>query len=703
MDKDTVGIIQLNGMPLAGPLYWESDIKCVIPYDSLSYNTKYAVHIEGFKDSLQMEMVPDDNYSFTTYGSPVSDAPWVLAVTPNGSDVALDGILRITFSKEMDQNLIGTVRLNGILLPPGGSWESNSVYTIPYKDLSPSTTYVVEIEGFHDISGSFISPDNSHSFQTISKDSTVSVVPTGIDVPIQGEVVVTFSEAMDTNTTGTVKLNDTLLTETGRWIDNKTFAIPYRNLNYLQGYRIYIDGFREASSGKIIANSDFSFVTLGQPVVTAATPKGEGVALSGQVTIQFDRPMDTTKPGTVKLNGSLLSGASNWVDSKTFVIPYANLAGYTKYTIEVEGFQDAKGAVQVPNSEHFFVTQGAKPLVTKVTPSGEGNPRSGMLVLTFDRAMHTGVAGTIHLNGVLQTGTAYWVDQYRFGMSYQDLHYYTKYSIRIDGFVSAENATMVQDNAHSFITETRPTEGNPGWPPTDPDVDVPDGSNPPLGGQENGGGGGTVKPPDGNNNGNENGPGGEGGIEEGGNKPGGNEPGGNEPGGNDPGGNEPGGENPSPPDGNESGEDGDDTDKPGTDPDDGDNPIVDSVRKLDLKAFFLALLAAILVLLLFLLPSCLVVHYRWPEQGAMGKKKKFLFYFPLSKKENKEFDISKAAVGGHLAQAQISFYLHWWQKSFFGKQIHLLFDEKSCPVAIPPKESYNKETGVVVDGADFET
>ncbi|WP_312046785.1 InlB B-repeat-containing protein, partial [Anaerotignum sp.] len=80
-----------------------------------------------------------------------------------------------------------------------------------------------------------------------------SVTPNGTDVAASGDVVITFSEAMDTNTAGTVSLDngvDTL--NTGEWSgENKVYKVSYSQLANDTEYTITISGFKDVAGNKM--------------------------------------------------------------------------------------------------------------------------------------------------------------------------------------------------------------------------------------------------------------------------------------------------------------------------------------------------------------------------------------------------------------------------------------------------------------------
>jgi hypothetical protein len=94
------------------------------------------------------------------------------------------------------------------------------------------------------------------------------------------------------------------------------------------------------------------------------------------------------------------------------------------------------------------------PTVTTVTPSGTGAAISGDIVITFDEAMDTGVAGTVQLNNSLPalTGGTWSAGNTVFTLAYSELTNSTAYTVNISGFKDAAGNAMTADNTHSFTT-----------------------------------------------------------------------------------------------------------------------------------------------------------------------------------------------------------------------------------------------------------
>jgi len=113
--------------------------------------------------------------------------------------------------------------------------------------------------------------------------TVTSVTPSGTGAAVSGDLVITFSEAMDTATAGTVRLNSLAALTDGAWSSGDTVCtIAYSGLANSTEYTVNISGFKDAAGNTMTDDSSCSFTT----VAGGTTPPGgttvpvEGVTLS---------------------------------------------------------------------------------------------------------------------------------------------------------------------------------------------------------------------------------------------------------------------------------------------------------------------------------------------------------------------------------------------------------------------------------------
>ena len=104
-----------------------------------------------------------------------------------------------------------------------------------------------------------------------------SLTPAGSDLLCDGNIVIEFSEEMD-STPGTVSLDDgtgsiPLSEAAGSWdSQSKVYTIPYTNLNYNTTYAIIVSHFKDSAGNEMTEDSSHSFTTMIQSLVPTVTP-----------------------------------------------------------------------------------------------------------------------------------------------------------------------------------------------------------------------------------------------------------------------------------------------------------------------------------------------------------------------------------------------------------------------------------------------
>ncbi|ADY55364.1 S-layer domain-containing protein [Syntrophobotulus glycolicus DSM 8271] len=472
----SVGIISLdNGVGALTGGSWDTDRKVyTVPYSSLTRSTEYIVSISGFYDVAGNAMTADASHRFTTEPEPDTTNPTVASVAPSGANAPISGNMTVTFSEAMNTSA-GTVSLDGgITSLTGGSWTVGStVYTVPYALLGYSTEYTLSISGFEDTAGNPMTADNSHSFTTITAPDTTSptvinVTPSGVDTAIGGNIVITFSEAMNTSA-GTVSLDGGATSLAGgSWtVGGTVYTAPYSLLGYSTAYTLSISGFEDVASNPMTANTSHSFTTIAEPdttrpTVVSVTPNGTNTAIRGNIIITFSEAMNTSA-GTVSLDGGItsLTGGSWTVGNTVYTVPYSLLGYSTAYTLSISGFEDMAGNTMTADISHSFTTITApdttSPTVINVTPRGVDTAIGGNIVITFSESMNTS-AGTVSLDGGITSlmGGSWTVGSTVYTVPYARLGYSMEYTLSISGFEDTAGNPMTADTSHRFTTVAEP-------------------------------------------------------------------------------------------------------------------------------------------------------------------------------------------------------------------------------------------------------
>ena len=122
-----------------------------------------------------------------------------------------------------------------------------------------------------------------------TEPTVLSVSPSRTDVDVSGNIVITFSEAMDTSA-GTVSLDGGIGALSGSWstttYTNDTFTAAYSGLIWSTSYTITIEDFADIAGNEIDPHPDMSntFTTKAQPTGPDVSPTTLNLDLNGNPT-----------------------------------------------------------------------------------------------------------------------------------------------------------------------------------------------------------------------------------------------------------------------------------------------------------------------------------------------------------------------------------------------------------------------------------
>ena len=406
-----VGTVSLGGGTVNNSTKkWLSNTICMIEYSGLAYNKSYTYNVSGFKDIFGYTMTEiSSGYTFTT----VSQLPKLSTISPTGgaTDVPVSGKLILTFDREMMTTAgVGTVSLGGGTVNNSTkTWSTdNKTCTISYSGLAYNTNYTYNISGFMDAGGNTMTEISSgYTFTTASlsllpRVSEISPANGASNVPVEGELVITFDKAMTTTVgVGTVTLGGGIVNNsTKTWSSGNTVCtISYSGLAYNTNYTYNISGFKDADGNTMNAiSSGYTFTTVSLspwPKLIAVSPinREKYAPVSGNFILTFDKAMDTTADvGTVSLSGgagTINNSTKTWTLNNTIcLISYSGLPHGTRCTCIISGFMDTSGNTMNEVVYDFFTTTFP---VRAASPAdgATGVPTEGELTITFDKMMDT--------------------------------------------------------------------------------------------------------------------------------------------------------------------------------------------------------------------------------------------------------------------------------------------------------------------------
>ncbi|MCL2767045.1 MAG: S-layer homology domain-containing protein, partial [Peptococcaceae bacterium] len=148
--------------------------------------------------------------------------------------------------------------------------------------------------------------------RTIPAPTVTAVVPASgaTNVATSGTITITFNEAMDTATTGTVQLNALAALTNGSWSEDGTvYTISYSGLYNSTVYAVNISGFK-ATSGYVMAdNFANSFTTVASTSSSNENPSEQ----TGNPVVSESEPGDETQEEeiTIEAEDTPLAGEPN--------------------------------------------------------------------------------------------------------------------------------------------------------------------------------------------------------------------------------------------------------------------------------------------------------------------------------------------------------------------------------------------------------
>jgi parallel beta-helix repeat protein len=377
------------------------------PSDPLGSSTEYTITISlTAKDVLENHLEEPYQYSFTT-----KDVvpPYITFTSPfhYSVDVALNTDIIVTFSEPMN---ITTATFSCSPDPGGwsGSWSNmNSQVTFTHDDFGSLTTYTFEITGGKDIGGNDLiaSPiENPWVFTTMDVEgpeiTTTSPVNGSVGVLLSANVVVTFSEQMNTSS-----VIFSCIPDPGSWSvswtnGDKTVTYSHNDFITQTIYTFHI------SAGKDIAGNtlnpslpnpwSFSTVDTTSPMIVGNSPSNSStdVPLNADIIVTFSEEMDPLTV-TIICNPNPEGWVVTWGGGNTEATYSHNpFSEKTTYTFQITGGKDttANDLVDgvVPNP-WVFTTQDVTPpqIISTFPVNGSLNiDLNTNIVITFSEAMN---------------------------------------------------------------------------------------------------------------------------------------------------------------------------------------------------------------------------------------------------------------------------------------------------------------------------
>lgn len=316
--------------------------------------------------------------------------PTIAAVSPSGSSVAVGSTITVQFSLPMVRSTVEAALGVSPSLPGTVSfaWSSGdtTVTIVPEGNLTMGTQYTVTVgTGAQATNGQDLASQYQWQFTTAMPPTpTVTAhTPTGTTVALGATISLTFSQAMDRETTEKAFSTSPAITGGFSWNSGDTVLtfIPEGNLSLNTAYTVTLAATAKSQAGVTIGSQfSWSFTTLTYPAPTAsgATPTGTGAALAAQPSVTFSVPMDrATTEAAFSISPSVAGGFA-WSSGDTVLtfIPADELDPYQVYTVTIgTGAHSAVGVALAAAVSWGFTTVSV-PAATDARIDGLRAPRS---------------------------------------------------------------------------------------------------------------------------------------------------------------------------------------------------------------------------------------------------------------------------------------------------------------------------------------
>jgi hypothetical protein len=420
-------ISHIGGVPLSGS-------RRVSPERTTSY-TLIAINEEGnrVEEEVTVEVIetePPKIHSFEADPSVIKEgkSSTLRWGTSNAEEVEISGIGRVSLSDSRRVSPERTTSYTLIAINEEGNRVEEEVTVevieteppkIHYFEADPSVikegksstlrwetsnAEEVEISGIGRVSLSGereVSPERTTTHTLIAineegnrveKEVTVEVIitdttpptiigntPTGTNVPVNTQINITFSEAMNLESAQSVFSTSPATTGRFRWDGNTMIYTLSSNLAYRTSYTVTIGtGARDFAGNGLQSPHSQRFTTASAPdtppTVIGNTPTGSNVPVTTQITMTFSEAMDQASVQTAFSTSPATKGSFRWDGNTLIYTPSLNLAYRTRYTVTVgTGARDFAGnGLQSPHRRQFITVSalGTDLVVTTLETTG---------------------------------------------------------------------------------------------------------------------------------------------------------------------------------------------------------------------------------------------------------------------------------------------------------------------------------------------
>ena len=253
----------------------------------------------------------------------------------------------------------------------------------PFGRMPAGTTIVVTAAGMKDVSGNVLASPLTFSFTTSENIPPYIVSTTPADnateVPLDAEIRITFSEAMNLSTliTRAYDLDSSLpgdfVPTSGSWDAATNTQVLQGHYKSKHRYQVIVGPYfpaKDLAGNRLTGPNYFTFTTLdaAPPIVVSFSPSRDAIDVDPgtQIRIMFNEPLD---PSTISSQnfqvypwdgvGGLVAGTLSY-DAASYTVvltPSAPLASGRKYGVVLYDVKDATGVTQEDYFNYGFTTK----------------------------------------------------------------------------------------------------------------------------------------------------------------------------------------------------------------------------------------------------------------------------------------------------------------------------------------------------------